>query len=214
MFMWNISLCFCISQDYVENFPHFSFPRTYAIIPHLTDTGEKMKILIVIDMQNDFIDGSLGTKEAVAIVPNVAAKVESAREAGSEVIFTRDTHSEGYLDSQEGKNLPVVHCVKGTAGWQISSALDVDGSKVIDKPSFGSLELADYVASLGNRDYIEEIELVGLCTDICVINNAMILKARLPEVKVAVDASCCAGVTPESHENALSAMKMCQIEIR
>ena len=145
---------------------------------------------------------------------NVAAKIESARAAGSEVIFTRDTHSEGYLDTQEGKNLPVVHCVKGTAGWQISSALDVDGSKVIDKPSFGSLELADYVASLGNRNYIEEIELVGLCTDICVINNAMILKARLPEVKVAVDASCCAGVTPESHENALSAMKMCQIEIR
>lgn len=170
-----------------------------------------MKVLIVIDMQKDFIDGSLGTKEAVAIVPAVAAKIAAAKESGYEVIFTRDTHSESYLNTQEGKKLPVVHCVKDSDGWQIAKELDTGTARIIDKPSFGSLELADYVASLG---HVEEVELVGLCTDICVISNAMILKARLPEVTIAVDSSCCAGVTPQSHINALEAMKMCQIEVR
>ena len=167
-----------------------------------------MKLLIVIDMQNDFIDGSLGTKEAVAIVPNVAKKIEEARGAGEIVVFTRDTHQKNYLETQEGKNLPVLHCVEGTDGWKISNKLKVGNSRIFNKPSFGSMELADYAASL---DGLEEIELVGLCTGICVISNAFILKAKLPEVKISVDASCCACVTPESHKNALAAMKLCQI---
>ena len=158
-------------------------------------------------MQNDFIDGSPGTKVAVAIVPNVAKKIASARAAGEIVIFTRDTHQSNYLETQEGKNLPVLHCVQGSNGWQISSKLEVRDSRIFDKPSFGSIELADYIATLSN---LEEIELVGLCTGICVISNAFILKAKLPEVKITVDDSCCACVTPESHKTALSAMKLCQ----
>ena len=168
------------------------------------------KCIVIVDMQNDFIDGALGTKEAVAIVPNVAQKIKDARESGQIVAFTRDTHQENYLATQEGKNLPVVHCVQGTDGWQISSKLEVADSKIIDKPSFGSMELAEYVAQLQD---IEEVELVGLCTGICVISNAFILKARLPELKITVDASCCACVTPESHATALAAMKLCQINI-
>ena len=169
-----------------------------------------MKLLIVIDMQNDFIDDTLGTKEAVEIVPEVAKKIEKARTAGKTVIFTRDTHQSNYLETQEGKNLPVLHCVQGSNGWQISSKLEVGDSRIFNKPSFGSMELADYVATLND---LEEIELVGLCTGICVISNAFILKAKLPEVKITVDASCCACVTPESHKTALSAMKLCQINV-
>lgn len=169
-----------------------------------------MKLLIVIDMQNDFIDGALGTAEAMAIVESVAEKIHAARAEGSEVWFTRDTHEADYLHTQEGRNLPVEHCIRGTFGWEISSKLDVGSSIVIDKPTFGSIELAERTATLKN---LESVELVGLCTDICVISNAMLLKARLPELPVCVDASCCAGVTPESHRNALAAMKMCQIAI-
>ena len=169
-----------------------------------------MKLLIVVDMQNDFIDGALGTKEAVAIVPNVAAKIEKARSAGETVIFTRDTHQKNYMETQEGKNLPVVHCVEGSAGWMISDKLEVGNSRIFNKPSFGSMELAEFAASLTG---LEEIELIGLCTGICVISNAFILKAKLPEVKISVDASCCACVTPESHETALNAMKLCQINV-
>ena len=169
-----------------------------------------MKLLIVIDMQNDFIDGALGTKEAVAIVPKVAEKIAKWRSEGGEVVFTRDTHQKEYLQTQEGKNLPVVHCVEGTDGWKISDKLEVGASRVFNKPSFGSMELAEYVAGLAS---LEEIELVGLCTGICVISNAFILKAKLPEVKITVDASCCACVTPESHKTALSAMKLCQINV-
>ena len=169
-----------------------------------------MKLLVVVDMQNDFIDGALGTAEAVAIVDNVAAKIRAARAEGTEVWFTRDTHEENYLETQEGRNLPVKHCIRGTFGWEISSKLDADGSVIIDKPTFGSMELAERAASLEN---LESAELIGLCTDICVISNAMLLKARLPELPVKVDASCCAGVTPASHENALNAMKMCQITV-
>lgn len=169
-----------------------------------------MKLLIVVDMQNDFIDGALGTAEAVAIVDNVTAKIRAAHAEGTEVWFTRDTHEENYLETQEGRNLPVKHCIRGTFGWEISSKLDVDGSMIIDKPTFGSMELAERAASLEN---LESAELIGLCTDICVISNAMLLKARLPELSVKVDASCCAGVTPASHENALNAMKMCQITV-
>ncbi|MBQ9938377.1 MAG: cysteine hydrolase [Oscillospiraceae bacterium] len=173
-----------------------------------------MKLLIVVDMQNDFIDGALGTPEAVAIVPAVAEKIAEYRQNGDTVIFTRDTHFDNYMSTQEGANLPVPHCIKDTDGWNISPALDVDDSEIIDKPSFGSLELAEFVCEM-NSDVggFEGIELIGLCTDICVISNAMILKATLPEVKITVDASCCAGVTPESHTNALSAMKMCQISV-
>lgn len=170
-----------------------------------------MKILCVIDMQNDFIDGALGTKEAEAIVQKVKEKIELYRKNGDTVIFTRDTHTEDYMNTQEGRNLPVPHCIKGSDGWEITSALDTENSMIIDKPTFGSYELSDYIASLTD---VEEIELIGLCTDICVISNAMLLKARFTEAAITVDSTCCAGVTPESHLNALSAMKMCQIEIR
>ena len=167
-----------------------------------------MKVLCVIDMQNDFIDGALGTKEAEAIVENVKSKIELYRQNGDTVIFTRDTHTEEYMNTQEGKNLPVPHCIKGSKGWEITEKLDTASDKIIDKPTFGSFELADYVASLSD---VEEIELIGLCTDICVISNAMLLKAKLTETQISVDSSCCAGVTPESHLNALESMKMCQI---
>lgn len=167
-----------------------------------------MKVLCVIDMQNDFIDGALGSKEAEAIVDNVKRKIELYRKNGDTVIFTRDTHTEDYMNTQEGKNLPVPHCIKGSFGWEISKKLDTASDKIIDKPTFGSFELTDYISSLSD---VEEIELVGLCTDICVISNAMLLKAKLTETPIKVDSSCCAGVTPESHQNALSSMKMCQI---
>ncbi|MBR2079987.1 MAG: cysteine hydrolase [Clostridia bacterium] len=167
-----------------------------------------MKVLCVIDMQNDFIDGALGTKEAEAIVENVKSKIELYRQNGDTVIFTRDTHTEDYMNTQEGKNLPVPHCIKGSKGWEITEKLDTASDKIIDKPTFGSFELSDYVASLSD---VEEIELIGLCTDICVISNAMLLKAKLTETQISVDSSCCAGVTPESHLNALESMKMCQI---
>ena len=169
-----------------------------------------MKLLVVIDMQNDFIDGALGTSEAVGIVNNVAEKIRIFRENGYMIVFTRDTHESNYLSTNEGKKLPVKHCVKGSIGWEISDKLDVKNAKIIDKPSFGSLELAEYAASI---DGLEEVVLIGLCTDICVISNAMILKAKLPEIKIAVDSGCCAGVTVQSHNNALEAMKMCQIRI-
>lgn len=168
------------------------------------------KILVVVDMQNDFINGSLGTKEAQSIVANVNNKINKYRNDGFEVIFTRDTHYENYLDTQEGKNLPVKHCIINTKGWNISEDLYVQDSKIFDKFSFGSPELADFVKKKAN---INEIELIGLCTDICVISNALIIKAFMPEIKVTVDADCCAGVTTESHKNALSAMSMCQINV-
>lgn len=169
-----------------------------------------MKLLAVIDMQNDFIDGTLGTSEAVKIVENVADKIAEMSGIGAEIIFTRDTHFENYLETSEGKKLPVSHCIKDTHGWQITDNLNTTGAKIIDKPSFGSYELAEYAASKTN---LEEIILVGLCTDICVISNAILLKAKLPEIKITVDSSCCAGVTVQSHTNALEAMKMCQIDI-
>lgn len=170
-----------------------------------------MKMLAVIDIQNDFIDGSLGTAEAVSIVENVKNKIISEREKGTYIVFTRDTHGEDYLSTREGKKLPVKHCIKGTKGWEITEKIETSGSKIIDKPTFGTYELAEYAASL---EGLEEIEVVGLCTDICVISNALLLKAKLPEINIIVDPSCCAGVTPESHENAVNAMAMCQIEIK
>lgn len=162
-------------------------------------------------MQNDFIDGALGSAEAVSIVDNVRKKIESFDGA---VIFTRDTHEENYMETLEGKNLPVSHCIRGTDGWQIHSELDaLRRTDVIDKPTFGSKKLAELLEKMNGENAIGEITLVGLCTDICVISNALLIKATLPEINIKVDASCCAGVTPESHENALNAMKMCQIEI-
>ena len=168
-------------------------------------------ILVVVDMQNDFIDGALGTKEAVAIVPNVAAKLESF---DGEIIFTRDTHFENYMETQEGKNLPVKHCIKDTDGWQIRAELAKYCQNVIfDKPTFGSRELGEYLVKSNEEAKIDSITFIGLCTDICVISNVMLTKAFLPEVPVIVDAACCAGVTPASHNNALEAMKMCQVKV-
>ena len=169
------------------------------------------KILIVVDMQNDFIDGALGTKEAVAIVPKVEEKI---RNFDGEVFFTRDTHETYYLETQEGKNLPVKHCIRDTEGWQIRKELDaLRKTEPIDKETFGSTDLVGELVTLNEDQGIGSITLVGLCTDICVISNALLLKAYLPEVPVLVEASCCAGVTPQSHENALKAMEACQIRI-
>ena len=167
--------------------------------------------LIVVDMQNDFIDGALGTKEAEAIVEKVAEKI---RAFDGEVIFTRDTHGEEYLSTLEGKNLPVVHCVRGSEGWKIREGLEaIRPAAVIDKPTFGSAELGALLAQRDLEEKIGEICVIGLCTDICVISNALLIKAFLPETPIRVDAECCAGVTPESHRGALEAMKMCQIAI-
>lgn len=172
------------------------------------------KILIVIDMQKDFIDGALGTKEAEGIVEKVVQKITSF---DGEVLYTRDTHGEDYLKTQEGKKLPVPHCIKGTDGWQLDyrvEAVKSENATIFDKPTFGSVELAQYLQALDGKEGIKEITLIGLCTDICVISNALLVKAYLPETTVIVDAACCAGVTPDSHSNALEAMKMCQIEVQ
>ncbi|MBQ3971598.1 MAG: cysteine hydrolase [Selenomonadaceae bacterium] len=166
------------------------------------------KCIVVVDMQNDFIDGSLGTKEAQEMLPRLVKKLE--RETDATLVFTQDTHTAGYLETQEGKNLPVKHCIKPEKGWEIAAALKPFAEKaaaIVEKPTFGSTKLPDAV-----RDF-DEIELVGLCTDICVISNALLLKAFYPEKSISIDSSCCAGVTPESHENALGAMKMCQIQV-
>ena len=175
-----------------------------------------MHVLIVVDMQNDFIDGALGTAEAVAIVPNVVKKI---RDFDGIVLATKDTHGEDYLSTQEGKNLPVKHCICGEDGWALNSEImqaiaetKAEVHNFCRKGTFGSMELAQILKETYEGQEVE-IELIGLCTDICVISNAMLIKAALPEVKVSVDSSCCAGVTPESHRNALEAMKMCQIEI-
>ena len=168
-----------------------------------------MKCLIVVDMQVDFITGSLGSKDAEAIIDNVVEKVKNY---DGKIIFTRDTHFSNYLSTQEGKKLPVVHCVKDTLGWDIHSALKPYANLVIDKITFGSVDLPNVIK--GFNEQIDEIELCGLCTDICVISNAMILKSAFPEVKISVDKECCAGVTKESHNTALNAMKAVQIEIK
>ena len=163
------------------------------------------KTLIVVDMQKDFIDGALGSKEAIAIVENVKNKIAQYVKNRDEIIFTRDTHQSDYLSTNEGKNLPVEHCIQGTDGWKIQEDLEVPGAIYIDKPTFGYMDWKDY--------NLEEVELVGLCTDICVVSNVMLLKANYPEMNIVVDASCCAGVTVESHNAALTTMKMCQIDV-
>ena len=190
-----------------------------------------MKIVVVVDMQNDFIDGVLGSPEAQAIVPVMVERLKELDDGKTVLFFTKDTHSKNYLETQEGKNLPVEHCIEGTTGWsinkQISSYADY-GSKFLSysthdirkgrvlKPTFGSLELANTIRGLVNDNpYIEidEIILMGVCTDICVVSNALLLKAYCPETLITVDASCCAGVTPETHAAALTTMKSCQINV-
>ena len=170
------------------------------------------KILIVVDMQKDFITGALGSKEAQAIVPNVVKKV---KEFDGTVLFTRDTHGENYMDTQEGRNLPVVHCIKGTDGWQIIPELqEFATGKIFDKPTFGSVELAEYVKELAGKAGGDiSVELIGVCTDICVVSNALLIKAFCGEVPVAVDSSCCAGVTVDAHNAALATMKSCQVQV-
>ncbi len=166
--------------------------------------------LIVIDMQKDFIDGALGTPEAVAILPRVKEKIAAAKRNGTCIIFTRDTHEENYLLTNEGRHLPVAHCIKGTEGWQIHPELDTEGALTIDKPTFGYLNWQKYISNAPELS----VELIGLCTDICVVSNALILKALFPEAKISVDSAACAGVTPESHNAALFTMKMCQVEVK
>ncbi len=171
------------------------------------------KILVVVDMQKDFVDGSLGTPEAQAIVKNVVKKIE---EFQGDIFVTYDTHFENYLETSEGKKLPVKHCIKGTAGFEldknVADALNTKDHTNVEKLTFGSTDLPKLIKDrVGDEDFT--VELVGLCTDICVVSNALILKANFPEKKISVDASCCAGVTPDTHSHALSVMEMCQIEI-
>ena len=171
------------------------------------------KFLIVVDMQKDFVDGALGTPEAIAIVPNVVRKIQ---DFDGELIATFDTHHENYMDTAEGKKLPVPHCIQGTPGWALDSAvaaaLEKRGYTAVEKPTFGSTALAGILRQMaGQEDF--SMELVGLCTDICVVSNALLLKAHFPEKQIRVDASCCAGVTPKSHEAAIATMVSCQIDI-
>ena len=176
---------------------------------------KEWKILIAVDLQNDFIDGALGTKEAVAIVPEAAKRIRECREAGYEVYATLDTHGEDYMETREGKRLPVPHCIRNTRGWEINPEIRkaLGNSFLVEKPTFGSVRLMEMI-----RDSVEPgqkvtIELIGLCTDICVVSNAMLLKAALPEAQVQVSAACCAGVTPEKHRASLETMASCQIDI-
>lgn len=169
------------------------------------------KTLIVVDMQKDFIDGALGTAEAAAIVPAVIKKIQEYRDAGDNVIFTRDTHHANYMETMEGKNLPIVHCIEGTAGWEIPKEIDQPDCCHIDKPNFGYHHWDTVAQTICNLD---EVELIGLCTDICVVSNALILKAMFPESVISVDPKCCAGVTTATHEAAIATMKMCQIQIK
>lgn len=177
-----------------------------------------MNILIVVDMQKDFVDGALGTSEAVAIVPAVAEKIRSYADRGEPIFVTRDTHGEDYLQSQEGKNLPVIHCVKGTPGWALDGAVAAalpPYAVTVDKPTFGSVKLPELIGEYVREHGAENVhaEIIGLCTDICVVSNALLLKAHFPEMPISLDAKCCAGVTPEKHAAALDTMASCQIRI-
>jgi len=174
------------------------------------------KVLIVVDMQNDFVTDALRNEEGIKIVPKVVKRVAKAEKAGDKIIFTRDTHGKDYLETEEGKNLPVPHCVKGSKGWQIIDELSEFAAKaeIIDKVTFGSRKLGKMLKNLNKTEKIDTVELIGLCTDICVISNALLAKAFLPDAHIIVDASCCAGVTPESHQTALNAMKACHVEIK
>ena len=170
------------------------------------------KILIVVDMQKDFVDGALGTKEAIAIVPAVVDKIKEY-DSGN-IFVTRDTHQKDYLSTREGRNLPVEHCIEGSPGWELDATVaeSLKGAVIVNKPTFGSTELMDIIKGISEKEEIS-IELIGLCTDICVVSNALLLKAAMPEVEISVDASCCAGVTPEKHLAALETMRSCQIYV-
>ena len=167
-----------------------------------------MRVLVVVDMQNDFIYDALGSDEAIKIVPYVKQVIDGF---DGKVIYTRDTHQNNYLETQEGKNLPVPHCIINTKGHEIISSLDTSSNLIIDKPTFGSIELQEYLKKIEN---LESVTFIGVCTDICVVSNAIMAKAFLPEVKIIVDSKACAGVTKELHEAALLVMKSCQIEVR
>lgn len=182
------------------------------------------KILLVIDMQNDFVDGTLGTKEAVDIVSNVIKEIKDKKDAGYIVFATRDTHfnreqnpryNPAYEDSLEGKKLPVKHCIIGTRGWEIYPSIkkELDPDNVINKLTFGSFELLERLKLEDKLEKIEEIEIIGLCTDICVVSNAILARATFKDTVITVKESCCAGVTPQTHKMALETMKMCQIDI-
>lgn len=180
--------------------------------------AETLNILVVVDMQTDFVDGALGTKEAVAILPAVVAKIEEYKAAGGIIIATQDTHADNYMDTAEGKKLPVVHCVRGSEGWKLHPAVAAalpEDAIVLEKPTFGSTTLVErigeYVAKHGQHNI--HVELIGICTDICVVSNALLLKANFYEMPISLDAACCAGVTPESHNAALTTMTMCQINV-
>ena len=174
-------------------------------------------VLIVVDMQTDFVDGALGTPEAVAILENVTAKIKAYAHDPDGVIFvTYDTHAEDYMTTSEGKHLPVPHCIKGTAGWElhptVAAALEDVTYTSVEKPTFGSVALPALVKEAAAGDFT--VELIGLCTDICVVSNTLLLKASFPEISISVDAACCAGVTPETHKAALTTMGMCQIKVK
>ena len=171
------------------------------------------KILVVVDMQNDFTTGALGSKEAVSIIRNVSAKINAARRHGDMVIFTQDTHGDDYMQTEEGRNLPVPHCIKDTEGWQLVEGLQADGDNIFEKETFGSVKLGRFLEDMGTTGEGYTIELVGLCTDICVLSNVAIVKAAMPNAHIVVDAACCAGVTPASHDTALNAMKAIQVEV-
>ena len=173
------------------------------------------KILIAVDLQNDFIDGALGTKEAEAIVPAAAARIREWREAGAEIFATLDTHEANYMETREGKKLPVPHCIRETEGWEMNPLIREamgDGT-LVEKPTFGSIRLPEMLRERSAEGDRMTIELIGLCTDICVVSNALLLKAYFPEAQIAVNAKCCAGVTPEKHRAALETMQSCQIDI-
>ena len=169
--------------------------------------------MIVVDMQKDFVDGALGTAEAAAIVERAAEKI---RRFDGDCIATLDTHDESYLQTAEGKNLPVPHCIRGTEGWRLDPAIEAalreKKSSLLEKPTFGSMELPRLIAEKYDINDLS-VELIGVCTDICVVTNALLLKTAFPELPVTVDSTCCAGVTPEKHEAALETMRSCQIEV-
>ena len=173
------------------------------------------QILVVVDMQKDFIDGALGTREAEAIVPAAAARIREARKAGAEIFATLDTHEADYLESREGRRLPVPHCIRNTDGWQLNPEIReaLGNCVLVEKPTFGSVRLPELIRERTDPDEPPAIELLGLCTDICVVSNALLLKAAFPEAEIRVNSACCAGVTPEKHRAALETMASCQIDI-
>ena len=173
------------------------------------------KILIAVDLQNDFIDGALGTKEAEAIVPAAAARIREWREAGAEIFATLDTHEANYMETREGKKLPVPHCIRGTEGWQLNPVIReaLGDCTIVEKPTFGSVRLPDILREMNGGEDPAAIKLIGLCTDICVVSNALLLKAAFPETDFSVRRDCCAGVTPDKHEAALETMRSCQVSV-